>query len=150
MKYGSSLKFNKLWSNKMHKYQLCKCLLPYFHNVVFLGIKRILCWSYTIILEHLFNINSRIQETLNLSTYADSSTDTKRCHVSPVICHLSQPQTLPLLTPPLCTAGCSSWPRSINNECQRTKNYLFPHGDFGLFLRQNLYIWEKCLFLTSP
>ena len=76
-----------------------------------------------------------IQETLNLLTCADSRTNAKqikknklikrelnilklsvrykvsgvRCHVSavsPVTCHLSQPQTLPLLTPPLCTAEC--------------------------------------------
>ena len=43
-----------------------------------------------------------------------------RCRVSPVICHyrqLPQPWTLPLLTPPVCTAGwcCCFSPRPINN-----------------------------------
>ena len=59
-----------------------------------------------------------IPETLNLSTCAESSTDTPQkkhvrcnlscftCNVSCVTCHQrQQPQTLPLLTPLLCIVG---------------------------------------------
>ena len=64
-------------------------------------------------------------KTLNLLTCLDRTTDTKkiqkkekkksRCQVGWVICHVSrvtshmpepEPRTFPLLTPPLCTAGC--------------------------------------------
>ena len=64
---------------------------------------------------------SCIRETLNLSTRADSSTDTKKkrrkksgvtCQVSLVRCHVSGV---------ILGCCCWSWPRSINNEWQRLK-----------------------------
>ena len=89
-----------------------------------------------------FQEKSRILETMNLLMCADIARMQqilfkKKGHVSHVACHLSpvecqkrqqpQPRTIPLLTPPVSTAGfwCWSWSRPINNESGRPENQFF-------------------------
>ena len=71
-------------------------------------------------------------------------------HVSRVTCHMSltpsaQSWTLPMITTPIYTAGCCcwSWPRSINNDLQRTKNNLS-------FLQQFFNISVPKLQILTP
>ena len=99
------------------------CLWPFIKTIAtFIYEPSKINWYPIFLLPHsklaqdLFCLNiffkNRIQETLNLLTFADSKTNRKKNQVSGIACHLSH-----------VTAGCScwSWPRPINKELQRLK-----------------------------
>ena len=64
------------------------------------------------------------------------------CFVSPVTCHLPQQQTLPLLTPPLCTVGClAKTPKPKNFSVKIHKNKHFQYCAIFARVPQNHLKW---------